>query len=67
MKNVSWCRCGYSGGDHPRTAQCSEGRRTISVPADWPPEVIATAIKNALDYELEKGAAGFADNGRDAA
>ncbi len=30
MKQITFCRCGYSGGDHPRTAQCSEGRQTIS-------------------------------------
>ena len=52
MKEIRWCRCGYSGGDHPRTPECSEGRRTISVPVDATPEQVQAAIQAALADEL---------------
>ena len=63
MKPIHFCRCGYSAGDHPRTAQCSEGRQTIAVPADATPEQVQAAISNALWREMTDGAAGFAGNG----
>lgn len=63
MKQITFCRCGYSGGEHPRTAQCSEGRGTVTVTGDATAEQVQNAIKWALAAELEKGAAGFATNG----
>ena len=63
MKPITFCRCGHSGGDHPRTAQCSEGRRTIAMPAGATPEQVQAAIQVALADELVDGAAGFATNG----
>jgi len=59
MKPIHFCRCGYSGGDHPRTPQCSEGRRTISVPVDATPEQVQAAIQAALADELREGAEQF--------
>lgn len=64
MKQIHFCRCGYSAGEHPRTAQCSEGRQTIAVPADATPEQVQAAITAALGDELSNGTAGFAGNGR---
>ena len=60
MKAITFCRCGYSAGDHPRTAQCSEGRQTVKVAADATPEQVQAAIQAALAAELDEGAAGFA-------
>ena len=64
MKPITYCRCGFSGGDHIRTAQCSEGRQTIRVPDGVPPESFDAIVKAALAAELDKGVAGFATNGR---
>ena len=63
MKPIHFCRCGHSG-DHPRTAQCSEGRQTIRVPDAATPAQIEAAIQVALGSELAEGAASFATNGR---
>ena len=61
MKPITYCRCGFSGGDHPRTERCSEGRQTIRVPDDFTPDAIDATVKAALAAELVEGAAGFGD------
>jgi hypothetical protein len=67
MKPIHFCRCGYSGGDHPRTAQCSEGRQRVPLPVVATTEHIAALVAAAREQEQAIEAQIFkrpADNGR---